>query len=488
MNVTGESSALRSVLGRQDVFALAFGAMIGWGWVLLSGDWIRQAGSLGSIVAFLIGAVLVSFVGLAYAELTAALPRAGGAVGFTYRGLGIPGAWTCAWLLILAYIGVCAFEAVALSQVLHSLFPSLKVGYLYSVAGSPVHVSGIVVSVVCSLLLLAVNIVGLSSSAWLQTVSTFGLLIIGLLFFVGSNLNGSTTNLPPLFTGATGVMAVAIMTPFFYTGFDVIPQAAEEIKLPQREIGKLILFAVAMAAVWYAGIQWCVGLGLPESLRETSELPTASAAAAVYGFPLAGRILVVGGLLGILTSWNAFFVGATRLLFGLSQAGLAPEAFSRIHSRSGVPYLSIVFVSLCTLPAPLFGRQLLVWIADSCSFSLVAAYLLVAITFLRLRRLEPFLPRPFCVKHPGFVGVGAIVSSLFFLLLYLPGSPSALLWPQEWSILLGWLVLGAFFYQRSRQRMTAMNADERERRLFGSYARTSQLPNPLCELDPEQKQ
>jgi amino acid transporter len=243
--------------------------MIGWGWVLLSGDWIRQAGSLGSIVAFLLGGIMVSFVGLVYAELTAALPRAGGALGFTYRGLGIRGAWACAWLLILAYIGVCAFEAVALSQVCHSLFPFLKAGYLYSVAGSPVHVSGIVVSVVCSLLLLTVNLVGLSGSARLQTISTFGLLAIGLLFFAGSGLHGSAANLPPVFTGAAGVLAVAIMTPFFYTGFDVIPQAAEEIKLPQKEIGKLILIAVAMAAAWYAGIQLCVGLGLPESSRET---------------------------------------------------------------------------------------------------------------------------------------------------------------------------------------------------------------------------
>ena len=78
--------------------------MIGWGWVLLSGDWIRQAGSLGSMVAFLLGGTMVSFVGLVYAELTAALPRAGGALGFTYRGLGIRGAWACAWLLILAYV------------------------------------------------------------------------------------------------------------------------------------------------------------------------------------------------------------------------------------------------------------------------------------------------------------------------------------------------------------------------------------------------
>lgn len=55
------------VLGLKDVLALAFGAMIGFGWVVLSGTWLQGAGSLGAIIAFLIGGVLVgtSFQGRA---------------------------------------------------------------------------------------------------------------------------------------------------------------------------------------------------------------------------------------------------------------------------------------------------------------------------------------------------------------------------------------------------------------------------------------
>jgi amino acid transporter len=66
------------VLGQRDVLALAFGAMIGFGWVVLAGTWLQEAGSLGAIVAFLIGAVLVVFVGLTYSELVSAMPKAGG--------------------------------------------------------------------------------------------------------------------------------------------------------------------------------------------------------------------------------------------------------------------------------------------------------------------------------------------------------------------------------------------------------------------------
>ena len=62
-------------LNRLDIFVLAFGAMIGWGWVVLTGEWIASAGTLGSALAFLIGGIMVLFVGLVYAELASAMPR-----------------------------------------------------------------------------------------------------------------------------------------------------------------------------------------------------------------------------------------------------------------------------------------------------------------------------------------------------------------------------------------------------------------------------
>lgn len=227
-----------SVLGRRDVFALAFGAMIGWGWVVLSGDWSNRAGTVGSMAAFLLGAILVAFIGLAYAGLTSALPRAGGALGFTWRALGPHAAWIASWSLVLACAGVCAFESIALAQVVHALIPSLKFGHLYRLAGSDVYWSWILVGVVCGVALLVVNLVGIRASSLFQVVSTFGLLLIGVLFVVGSSASGSPVNLNPEWRGLDGVLSVAVMTPFFYTGFVVVPQAAEEIRIPARDIGK----------------------------------------------------------------------------------------------------------------------------------------------------------------------------------------------------------------------------------------------------------
>ena len=62
-----ERSQLRKVMGRTDVLALAFGTMIGWGWVMLSGYWVQEAGVLGAIIAFTLGGTMCIFVGLAYA-------------------------------------------------------------------------------------------------------------------------------------------------------------------------------------------------------------------------------------------------------------------------------------------------------------------------------------------------------------------------------------------------------------------------------------
>ena len=92
------------VLNKKDVFVLAFGAMIGWGWVVLSGEWILKAGTVGAMIAFALGGLMVLFVGLTYAELTAAMPKCGGEHVFSYRALGRNASFICTWAIVLGYI------------------------------------------------------------------------------------------------------------------------------------------------------------------------------------------------------------------------------------------------------------------------------------------------------------------------------------------------------------------------------------------------
>ena len=83
------------VLREKDIFAIAFGAMIGWGWVVLVGTWVNKAGSIGAMIAFIMAAVMIIFEGLIYAELTSAMPLTGGEQQFSMRAMGKTDSFIC---------------------------------------------------------------------------------------------------------------------------------------------------------------------------------------------------------------------------------------------------------------------------------------------------------------------------------------------------------------------------------------------------------
>ncbi|VAV90949.1 hypothetical protein MNBD_ALPHA05-2547, partial [hydrothermal vent metagenome] len=111
---TNKKTSLKRVLGRFDVVSLGFGAMIGWGWVILAGLWISQAGVLGASLAFFLGSIAIIVIGLTYAELASALPFAGGEHAYTERAFGKTVSFICTWSIIFGYVSVVAFEAIAL--------------------------------------------------------------------------------------------------------------------------------------------------------------------------------------------------------------------------------------------------------------------------------------------------------------------------------------------------------------------------------------
>ena len=130
----GEEKELKKVLSRVDVLFLAIGAMLGWGWVVLSGNWITSAGSMGALIAFVIGGLLVTFVGLTYAELASAMPAVGGEHHYVERAMGHKAAFIVSWAITLGYVSVVTFEAVALPTVIDYLIPNYQAGYLWTLA------------------------------------------------------------------------------------------------------------------------------------------------------------------------------------------------------------------------------------------------------------------------------------------------------------------------------------------------------------------
>ena len=426
--------------------------MIGWSWVLMTGVWLTSAGTTGTLIAFSIGGFAVCLIGLTYSELASAMPRAGGEHIYTQRALGPNFSFVCTWALLFSYINVCLFEAVALPAAIEYLVPDIRLGTLWNVLDADVDLGFVIIGVLGSILVTWSNYVGIKTATLVQTIVTILIILSGLLLIGGAGLSGDSSNIQNFSEPAvTGILVVLIMVPGMLIGFDVIPQSAEEINLAPKKIGLLLIVSVMCAVIWYVAISASVGLALPSQEVSSSGMATADAAASLWGGSWAGTVLVLGGVGGILTSWNAFIVGASRVVFALSESGHLPPVFSKIHPKYQTPYAAILAIGLLSCVAPLFGRTILVWLINTGSFAVTIAFLCVAISFLVLRKKEPDMERPFKVSHPNLVGYGAICLSLGLLSAFFPWSPSALAWPEEWSTLLIWGLLGSvilFFSNR----------------------------------------
>ena len=449
-----DSTRFAKVLKTPEVIALAFGAMIGWSWVLLTGVWLTAAGTVGTLIAFAVGGLAVTLIGLTYSELASAMPKAGGEHIYTERALGSRWSFVCTWALLFSYVNVCMFEAVALPSAVEYLYPDIRLGTLWNVLGSDVDLGFILIGIAATALVTWVNYLGIRTAAMLQAVVTIVIIGTGILLVTGAIAFGDINNAQPwIATPVSGILIVLIMVPSMLVGFDVIPQSAEEIDLPPNKIGRLLVFSVACAVAWYILIAMAVGFGLTTQALSTAKMATADAATSLWNGSWAGGLLVLGGIGGILTSWNAFIVGASRVLFALAESGHVPKIFAKIHPKHKTPYVGILAIGALTMVAPLFGRTILVWLVNSGSFAVTVAFVFVAISFLVLRKTEPDMPRPFKVSHPNLVGYGGVIMALGLLSAFFPWSASALSWPEEWMTILIWSLLGGVLfihYERNR--------------------------------------
>lgn len=449
MNIT--EHGLNKSLKQIDILALSFGAMIGWSWVVLISQLMQRSGSVGAIVATVLAGAVIVIIGMIYGELAAAMPEVGGEHAYSLRALGKNVSFYCTWSIVFAYVSVVAFEAVALPSVLENLFPQLGNGELWRVNDAMVYLDQALIGAVASMVITWINIRGVRIAAIIQAIVVAVIVLSGLALFIGLGAKGEAVNLTPLFVGGgSGILAAMALVPFMMVGFDIIPQAAEEIDLPAKKIGQMLVLSIVMAIGWYLLIELAVGMLLNADQRAASSLATVDATQAAWG-RTGALTLLIGGVAGILSSWNGFLLGGSRALFAMAASGMLPSFLAKVHPVHKTPVNAILFIGIIGTFAPFLGRQSLVWFVNAGSFGLMLAYIFVCASYLKLKYTAPDMPRPYQAPGGKFLGWFGLLASLLMVCLYLPGMPAALVWPQEWLMVVIWFVGGSVVYFYSRK-------------------------------------
>src|SRR5256714_3941813 len=135
------ATSLARKLRFTDYFALAFGTMVGVGWLVLMDDWLGRSGPLGAALGFALGGIVLLPVGYVYGQWAQRLPDAAGEAAYTAQVFPPMVSYFTGWIMLLAYFIVCPWEAVAIGKIAAYIFPALNSFELYNVAGPPVFLA-----------------------------------------------------------------------------------------------------------------------------------------------------------------------------------------------------------------------------------------------------------------------------------------------------------------------------------------------------------
>src|SRR6266478_144902 len=200
--------ALARKLRLTDYFTLAFGTMIGVGWLVLMDDWLARGGPLGAALGFALGGLLLLPVGYVYGQWVQRLPDAAGEAAYTAQVFPPLVSYFTGWMMLLAYFIVCPWEAVAIGKVAAYIFPPLNSFALYSVAGQPVFLPRLFLGVAMTVFLTILNYRGIRLSATFQNWTASTVILLFLLLLSISAWRGSPSNFQPLFRATPFVSIV----------------------------------------------------------------------------------------------------------------------------------------------------------------------------------------------------------------------------------------------------------------------------------------
>jgi APA family basic amino acid/polyamine antiporter len=444
---------LRKTLGPWSLTALGIGAIIGSGIFVLTGtaaagehfevpsilhaqvldllyNFLRTGSAAGALmhgrppagpsiaISFLLVAVACSFAGLCYAELASMIPIAGSAYTYSYATLGEIFAWVIGWDLILEYVVSNVAVAVGFSGYSKAQLAVFGI-HLPDKWSSPVWASGGWTGAYFNLpgflivfILTVLLVRGVRESAEANNVMV--LIKIGAILtflVVGGTLVHKANWVPFAPSGFAGVLTGGAIVFFTYIGFDSVSTAAEECEKPQRDLPFGIIASLVVCTVLYVGVA-VVLLGMLKYTTfvsgEAAEAPVAYALKVLGAHPVFRSVIVLGALMGMISSILVFQYGQARIWYAMSRDGLLPKLFSAVHPKFKTPHWSTWIACFAVgIPAGLvdIGDA-----ADLSNIGTLFAFVLVSLGVIFLRRKQPDRPRSFRVPFvPWFPLISVIL-------------------------------------------------------------------------------
>ncbi|MEM5277615.1 amino acid permease [Cupriavidus taiwanensis] len=447
-------AGLKQVLGPVDLVLMGIGAIIGTGIFVLTGTGALTAGP-ALTVSFVIAALACGFAALCYAEFASAIPVSGSIYTYSYATLGEIVAWMIGWDLLLEYGLATSAVSVGWSGYFQSLMAGFGIKLPAALSAAPGSVPGVhtVLNLPACLIMLAITWVvsyGVRESARVNNLMVAVKIGVVLLFIAVGVWHVQPANWQPFAPfGFTGIFNAAALVFFAFIGFDAVTSAAEEVRNPRRDLPIGIIGSLAVCTVLYVVVA-AIMTGIVPFAKFAGVDHPVSLALQFAGQNWVAGFVDLGAILGMTTVILVMTYGQTRVIFAMSRDGLLPERLSSVHPVHATPYFATWTVGLVFAAIAAFVP--LNVLAELINIGTLAAFTLISVAVLVLRKTRPELPRAF--RCPG-VPVVPLLSIGFCLFLM------AHLQALTWAAFLVWLVLGLVIYFAYARRNAVLHSGAR---------------------------
>jgi APA family basic amino acid/polyamine antiporter len=465
----GGENKLARTLGPWSLIALGIGAVIGAGLFSLTGIAAAEYAGPAVVISFAIAAIGCAFAGMCYSELAGMIPVAGSAYTYSYATMGEFVAWIIGWDLVLEYaVGAATVSVSWSSHVTRFLHDTLGINLPPSLIRSPfetyalpdgtlahglVNLPAIFIIVAASALLM----IGIRESARVNAVVVLiKLAVVAVVIGVGLFYIKAQNYVPfiPENTGTfgeygwSGIMRGAGVVFFAYVGFDAVSTAAQEAKNPQRNMMIGILGSLAICTVIYIAFAGVL-TGLVHYDQMKGDAAPVNTAIGQTPFPWLRSLVTLGVIAGFSTVILVLLLGQSRVFYSMSQDGLLPGFFSKIHPTWKTPYRSNLFFMVFT--SAFAGFLPISELGHMTSIGTLLAFILVCVGVIILRRTQPDARRDYRAPLVPLVPILGIVSC-FAMMVSLDG--------ETWLRLVVWLAIGLVIYFGWSRRHSRIGREE----------------------------